>query len=44
MEQAFWGGVTLALLGVLVGLLAVMVTEDLRGLSSRRHLEGFGSR
>lgn len=41
MEQAFWGGVTLILLGVLLGLLAVMVTEDLRAALDRRRSETF---
>ena len=44
MEQAFWGGVTLILLGVLLGLLAVMVTEDLRALLDRRRSEMFPAR
>lgn len=38
MEQAFWGGVTLVLLGVLLGLLALMVTEDLRAALDRRRI------
>jgi hypothetical protein len=36
LEQAFWGGVTLALLGVLIGLLVLMITEDLRTVLARR--------
>jgi hypothetical protein len=38
VEQAFWGGVTLVLLGVLIGLLALMVAEDLRAALDRRRI------
>ena len=38
MEQAFWSGVTLALLGVLIGLLALMVAEDVRAILGHRRI------
>ncbi|HEX6399962.1 MAG TPA: hypothetical protein VF108_05770 [Actinomycetota bacterium] len=44
MEQAFWGGVTLVLLAVLLGLLTMMVTEDLRSAIERRRSEMFPAR
>jgi hypothetical protein len=38
VDDVFWGTVSLALLGLLVGLLILMVTEDLhRALQQRRH-------
>jgi hypothetical protein len=36
LEHAFWGGVSLALLGMLIGLLVLMITEDLRAHLERR--------
>ena len=38
VDYFFWGTVSLALLGVLVGLLVLMLTEDVQGaLEQRRH-------
>ena len=44
MEQAFWGGVTLVLLAVLLGLLTLMVAEDVRSALDRRRSEMFPAR
>jgi hypothetical protein len=33
LEQAFWCAVTLALLGVLIGLLTLMIVQDVRAVS-----------
>jgi hypothetical protein len=38
VDNFFWGAASLALLGVLVGLLIVMLTEDVhRAMGQRRH-------
>ncbi len=38
MDDVFWGAVSLAVLGLLVGLLIFMLTEDLhKALEQRRH-------
>ena len=38
VDNFFWGTVSLALLGVIVGLLVLMLTEDvLRAFAQRRH-------
>jgi hypothetical protein len=38
MDNLFWGTVSLALLGTLVGVLVLMITEDVhRATTQRRH-------
>ena len=38
MDDVFWGAVSLAVLGLLVSVLILMVTEDLRqAMQQRRH-------
>jgi hypothetical protein len=37
MEDLFWGAISLALLGVLIGLLVLMVTQDVHNLMANRH-------
>jgi hypothetical protein len=37
VEDAFWGAVSLMILGVLVGLLALMLVEDARKAMGERH-------
>jgi hypothetical protein len=38
MDNFFWGTVSLALLGTLVGVLVLMITEDVRrAMMQRRH-------
>jgi hypothetical protein len=38
MDNLFWGTVSLALLGTLVGVLVLMITEDVqRAITQRRH-------
>lgn len=38
MDNLFWGTVSLALLGTLVGVLVLMITEDVqRAMTQRRH-------
>ena len=38
MDNPFWGTVSLALLGTLVGVLVLMITEDVqRAMTQRRH-------
>jgi hypothetical protein len=36
LDNVFWGAVSLAVLGLLVGVLIVMVTEDLRDVMRQR--------
>lgn len=38
MEHLFWGTISLSLLGVLFGLLAIMVVDDVRRLLDRPSL------
>jgi hypothetical protein len=38
VDNIFWGAASLALLGVLIGLLVLMLTEDVhRAMAQRRH-------
>jgi hypothetical protein len=43
VDHVFWGTISLSLLGVLLGLLTIMVVEDLRGLAER-HMLAAGKR
>jgi hypothetical protein len=38
VDHVFWGAISLSLLGVLLGLLAIMVVEDIRRLFERASL------
>jgi hypothetical protein len=37
LDNIFWGAASLALLGVLIGLLILMLAEDVQRAMARRH-------